>query len=130
MSNAQRKGTKSERLAEERFYKQLRRFDDENDLAYAIKSHIPSAWKVLEDDVDVTEPKIKITLLLDESVAKYYRALGHGYQARINRILATYAQMKICDVREFFDYVNNDPMGGIKNVRAEYRDGLTPKGGQ
>ena len=30
-----------------------------------------------------------------DSVAKFYRAMGEGYQARINRLLRTWAQMKI-----------------------------------
>lgn len=58
------------------------------------------AWDTLEADVDVWEKKAKVTLMLDDSLAKFYRAQGVGYQARINRILATYAQMKIAEVRE------------------------------
>ena len=42
-----------------------------------------------------------MTLRLDESVAKVYRAHGNGYQARINRVLATSAQLKISKVRAF-----------------------------
>ena len=48
--------------------------------------------------MDATEPKEKITLWLDKSVAQFYRAQGRGYQARINRILATYAQLRIARV--------------------------------
>ena len=43
----------------------------------------------------VTEPKVKVTLYLDASVARFFRAMGNGYQARINRVLSTWAQMKI-----------------------------------
>ncbi|MFV2037610.1 MAG: BrnA antitoxin family protein [Paracoccaceae bacterium] len=99
------KGTKTERLARTRFFALLRRFEDEEPLDYAISEQIPEAWRTLEDDVAVHEPKVKITLMLDTSVARFYRAMGHGYQARINRVLATYAQLKIADVRHFFDPV-------------------------
>lgn len=125
MSIARPQGTKSQRLATERFFKRLQRFEDDSELDYAIKKQIPAAWKTLEDDVDVHEPKVKVTLLLDESVAKYYRALGRGYQARINRILGTYAQLKICEVRQIFDYITNDKIGGPVFVPEEYHDGLT-----
>ena len=32
-------------------------------------------------------------------MAKYYRAFGPGYSQLINRVLATYAQMKIAEVK-------------------------------
>ena len=51
--------------------------------------------------MDVTERKVKITIRLDESVVKFYRAMGVGYQARMNRVLQTYAQMQIAQVRWF-----------------------------
>ena len=59
---------------------------------------MPEAWHTLEHDLDVQEKRTKVTLLLDDSVAKFYRAMGQGYQARINRILALWAHMKIGDV--------------------------------
>ncbi len=62
-------------------------------------SHIvPEAWATIEEDFEVHEPKMKITLRLDESIAKFFRAQGHGYQTRINHILGTYAQMKIAEI--------------------------------
>ena len=66
---------------------------------YDLCELIPDAWDTLERDVDVTERKVKVTLLLDESVAKFFRAQGQGYQARINRVLGTFAQMKIAEIR-------------------------------
>ena len=61
----------------------------------ALREEVPEAWHTLEADLDVWEPKEKVTLYVETSVARFYRAMGHGYQARINRILATWAQMKI-----------------------------------
>lgn len=63
-----------------------------------VRDQVPDAWRTLEQDIEVREKKVHLTLRLDESVAKFFRAQGTGYQARINHILATYAQMKIADV--------------------------------
>jgi hypothetical protein len=41
-----------------------------------------------------------MTLYLDAPVAKMFKAMGRGYQARINRILATWVEMKIGHVME------------------------------
>ncbi|MEE9389161.1 MAG: hypothetical protein V3U96_11175 [Paracoccaceae bacterium] len=35
------------------------------------RDNIPQAWVALEHDIDVTERKVKTSLRLDESVAKY-----------------------------------------------------------
>jgi uncharacterized protein (DUF4415 family) len=91
-------GTKAERLARDRLMRNLRGLQDKNTFDYSVRDAVPEAWATLEEDVDVEERKVKVTLLLDESVAKFFRAMGRGYQARINRILATYAQMKIARI--------------------------------
>lgn len=97
------KGPKTKRLAEERYralmFHHIHRDDD--GLARLIRDHVPEAWHVLEMDLDVEEPKDKVTLYLDRSVAKTFRAMGAGYQARINRILATWMQMKIAELVGF-----------------------------
>ena len=36
----------------------------------------------------MAEKKVKVTLWLDASTAKFFRGMGKGYHARINRILA------------------------------------------
>ena len=40
-----------------------------------------------------------MSLYLDDSVAKFLRAQGTGWHERVNRVLASLAQMKIADVR-------------------------------
>ena len=92
--------TRTARLAYERMLSHVLEQDWEGLAPYLdLAEHIPEAWDTLERDVDVWEPRVKVTLMLDASVAKFYRAQGQGYQARINRVLATYAQMKIAEVR-------------------------------
>lgn len=67
----------------------------ENWIPSAVEDEIPEEWHTLTVDVPVTEKKVKVTLYLDAPVAKFYRAMGQGYQARINRLLATYAHMHV-----------------------------------
>lgn len=93
--------SKASRLAYERMLAQARELEFEGDAPYLhLQEIVPEAWDTLEQDVDVVEAKTKITLRLDDSVAKFYKAMGPGYQARINRVLATFAQMRIAGVRK------------------------------
>ncbi|MCW9043821.1 MAG: BrnA antitoxin family protein [Pseudopelagicola sp.] len=62
-----------------------------------IRDEVPEAWHTLEADIPAEETKEKVTLYLDRSVARFYKAMGKGYQARINRLLRTWAQMKIAE---------------------------------
>ena len=94
-------GSKTKRIARERLYRLLWDQALESDDLFLDRARrmVPDAWHMLEMDVDVSEPKDKLTLYLDRSVAKMFKAMGHGYQARINRILATWVQMQIADVK-------------------------------
>src|SRR6056297_3597089 len=87
--------TKTERIAREGLMKNLIHLNRDGWISSMIEDDIPEAWHTLEADVDVEEPKEKVTLYLDRSVARVYRAMGKGYHARVNRLLATWAQMKI-----------------------------------
>ena len=110
--------TKTQRLAYDRMLSAIMEAEwEELDAFIDLHQHIPDAWETLERDVDVDESKVKITLLLDESVAKFFRAQGKGYQARINRVLATYAQMKIADVR-----LSEKRMDKYSRIDAEARE--------
>ena len=89
--------TKAERISREKIVRYLyekQRLDDDI-LPVTLRKRVPDSWHTLEHDLDVEEPKVKVTLRLDASVAKFYRGMGVGYQARISRILALWAHMKI-----------------------------------
>jgi uncharacterized protein (DUF4415 family) len=62
---------------------------------YEFRAEVPDAWHMIEADIDCHAPKQKVTLILDAPVAKAFKAMGQGYQTRINRILATYLEMKV-----------------------------------
>lgn len=51
---------------------------------------IPGAWHSIEERVPVRPRKTKITAAFDAEVVKFYRAMGLGYQARMNQVLRAY----------------------------------------
>ncbi len=101
--SAPARGSKSRRLAEERFYTHLIRssFESENAFLETLRREVPEAWHTLEMDLEVETPKEKVTLYLDRAVITMFRKMGKGYQARINRILETWLQMKISEIETF-----------------------------
>lgn len=52
--------------------------------------NVPPEWSVVEDAVRVRRKKVRINAAYDEDVAKFFRAMGHGYQARMNAVLRCY----------------------------------------
>ena len=91
------KSTKAQRQARAALGRNLLMLTTESWVTSALREAVPEAWHHLEQDLEVQERKEKVTLYLDKSVARFYRAMGKGYQARINRLLATWAQMKIAE---------------------------------
>ena len=106
-------GSKTRRLAEARYHQLLFYASNErDDFLEDARREVPEAWLTLELDVETEAPKEKVTLYLDQSVAKMYRAMGRGYQGRINRILETWMQMKIAEktqmYRSLLDQLDHD----------------------
>ncbi|MBT8414917.1 MAG: BrnA antitoxin family protein [Boseongicola sp.] len=100
---SKRTGTKTRRLAEARFHQLLYYASNEsNDFLEEARREVPDAWLTLELDMETVAPKKKVSLYLDEAVVKMYRAMGPGYQGRINRILETWMQMKIAEKTEMY----------------------------
>ena len=52
--------------------------------------HLPAEWEMMEVLAPVRRRKVRIHAAFDEDVAKFYRGLGHGYQARMNMVLRAY----------------------------------------
>ena len=51
---------------------------------------IPRAWWTIEQDVPVRPKKFRVTAAFDEELVKWFRAMGHNYQARMNAVLKAY----------------------------------------
>lgn len=97
--------TKTERLARDRLMRDLIHLSRDSWIPATLEEVVPEAWHTLEVDLDVEEPREKVTLYLDRSVARFYRGMGQGYQARINRLLRTWAQMKIAGEVRLDEYL-------------------------
>ncbi|MEQ9260619.1 MAG: BrnA antitoxin family protein [Roseovarius sp.] len=87
--------TQTQLTARERLMQDMIYLQQQSWIPATVAEEIPEAWHTLEVDVPVTEKKEKVTLYLDASVAKFYRAMGQGWHARVNRLLGTYAHMKL-----------------------------------
>lgn len=85
--------TKTERIARDTLFAHMNRFDD-GWLEREVQRKVPEEWHIIEADLDVEEPKEKVTLYLDRSTARAFKAMGKGYQARINRLLGTWLHMR------------------------------------
>ncbi len=90
--------TETARMARRRLSRHLEGLESDQGLWGRVQSVAPEAWATLEEDIWCDEQKVKITIRIDASVAKFYRAMGSGYQARMNRVLASFAQMRIGEV--------------------------------
>ena len=100
---SKRTGTKTRRMDEARFHQLLFYASNEsNDFLEEARREVPEAWLTLELDMETAAPKKKVSLYLDEAVVKMYRAMGAGYQGRINRILETWMQLRIAEKSELY----------------------------
>ncbi|MEM6932953.1 MAG: BrnA antitoxin family protein [Pseudomonadota bacterium] len=84
----------SERLALLELNVELKQQQVEMETLQRQRDLIPSAWHEMEEIAPCTPPKQKLSLVLDRDVVKFYRALGRGYQARMNAILRTWMQAR------------------------------------
>jgi uncharacterized protein (DUF4415 family) len=114
-------GPKTKRLATQRLRHLLTEANSEDRMVTELEFLVPDAWAMLEADVECREKKEKVTLYLDASVAKFFRAMGTGYQARINRLLALYAQAKIAESRWFEDAFFRELDAAHREREAEAR---------
>ena len=118
--------SKSEKLARRRLVYHLWLASEDRVPMYEVREEVPDAWQMIEADIDCHAPKQKVTLYLDAPVAKAFKAMGQGYQARINRILATYLEMKAGHLLEAEAIMLKDRQKAI--LAAEQAEGSETKG--
>lgn len=70
---------------------------------------MPKAWRWIEGEVPVRPKKVRIHGSYDADVAKFFRSMGQGYQARMNAVLRAY--MLAILSRELPSKKNEDWMG-------------------
>ena len=118
--------SKSEKLARWRLVYHLWLASEDSVPMFEVREEVPDAWHMIEADIDCHAPKQKVTLYLDARVAKAFKAMGQGYQARINRILATYLEMKAGYLLEAEAIMLKDRQKAI--LAAEQTEGSETKG--
>jgi len=119
--------TKTERLARRRLIYHMWLADEDTLPLTRMRAEVPEAWHMIEADIDSFEPKRKVTLYLDTSVAKMFQSMGKGYQARINRILATWLQMKMAGQMQEDVALSNRRAGLLaEESRTGHRPGWGP----
>lgn len=57
---------------------------------------LPEAWTGLDHGDPVEHHKTRVTLRVDTEMLKWFRKLGPGYQARMNRVLRIYWTALLC----------------------------------
>lgn len=57
---------------------------------------LPDQWTGMEWDAPVDRHKTRVTLRMDSDMLRWFRKLGPGYQARINRVLRVYWTALLC----------------------------------
>ena len=73
--------------------------DLEADLRWGLdgSARIPAAWS--EIALTPVEPfKRKLTLRVDEDVARFFKAMGRGYLTQMNRVLRAYMEARLAGV--------------------------------
>jgi uncharacterized protein (DUF4415 family) len=110
----ERKRTKAEERAYARLHDTLQELrgvelDMRIHFERLIFDHMPSDWAAVEGEHPVRMRKVRITAGYDEDVARFFRTMGQGYQARMNAVLRAY--MLAVQSREIPSKKNEDWMG-------------------
>jgi len=119
--------TRTARMARARLGYLMAGFGDEDGIYHNVQQMVPEAWATIAEDLPCEEPKVKITIRLDRSVAQFFRAMGKGYHARMNRVLATYAQMQIGQVQRehevYADLMHNHGIDMVVEMEEGWKRG-------
>ncbi|EBA13048.1 hypothetical protein RCCS2_04164 [Roseobacter sp. CCS2] len=95
---------------------------------------MPKEWDEIWEDFDRRDPKkMRVTIRLDADVVKFFKAMGEGYQPRMNRVLRAFMHYRlagIIDGPDTTDYVlhperldqtrvERPGWGGLQKMEAE-----------
>lgn len=85
-----RRRTKTEERSYSRMLRDLHELECWNMDRKLKERMIPKDWKTLDKTAPTRPRKTRITAAFDADVARWYRGLGEGYQARMNAVLRAY----------------------------------------
>ena len=72
---------------------------------------MPPGWETVEKENPVRPRKVRITAAYDADVAKFFRMMGLGYQARMNAVLRAYMlaiQSRVLRSKKNEDWIGNE----------------------
>lgn len=84
-----------------------------------IDKSLPDDWTGMEWDAPVDRHKTRVTLRMDSDMLRWFRKLGPGYQARINRVLRVYWMALLAGHIKGYPHDNETP-----RLHAEVRRAL------
>jgi uncharacterized protein (DUF4415 family) len=87
---AERKRTKGEEKSYADFLREIEALENDWKETKLKMKMVPGEWHRLEAAAPCRPRKTRITAAFDTQVVRWYRALGHGYQARMNAVLKAY----------------------------------------
>jgi uncharacterized protein (DUF4415 family) len=85
-----RKRTKREERAYTDLLKDLNELDWWNQNRKLKERTIPREWYTIAETTPTRPRKTRVTAAYDADMVRWFRALGHGYQARMNAVLRAY----------------------------------------
>ena len=84
------------------------------------EGRVPDAWHEMARERG-TGRKVRITLAVEEDVLKFFRSMGEGYGARMNRVLAAWMHARVAGVLEGGETMDYFARRGEKDL-----DGMKP----
>lgn len=86
----ERKRTKAEERAHSELLLELSELDVWMEQFRKKEDLIPEDWSEVEAAAPVIRKKEKVTLSVDADLLRWFRAMGRGYQGRVNAVLRIY----------------------------------------
>ena len=106
-----RKRSKSEARSFARMLADLEEQEIAFDRFKRSRSLVPPGWHSVERRAEIKPKKTKLNLALDADMVAWFRALGRGYQPRMNAVLRAYMHAVIS--KEIEQKGDRDWRGGV-----------------
>ena len=106
-----RKRCKTEERSFARMLDELEQQEIEFKIFKRTRNLVPPGWHSVESRAPVKPKKTKLTVTLDADMVAWFRALGRGYQPRMNLVLRAYMHAVIS--KEFAQKGDRDCRGDV-----------------
>lgn len=92
------------------------------------EGRVPDAWHELARERG-TGKRVRVTLMIEEDVLRFFRSLGEGYGPRMNRVLAGFMHARLAGVLEggeTMDYLRRRDSEGLNGPKPGWGDTQKP----